>query len=50
MKIDQSTFIKDLVFEKVLTKCNANIILMQTRSTIKILNLENYDKTDPHKY
>lgn len=50
IKIDQSIFIKDLIIKKKLRKCNTNIILMKVSSAIKLLEFENYTKTDFHKY
>ena len=44
IKFDLSTFIKDLVIEKRLIKCNANIISMKARSIIKILDIKDYNK------
>lgn len=38
MKIDQSTFIKNLVINEGLEKSNANIIPMKASSVIEMLN------------
>lgn len=50
MKIDQSAFIKKLVFKEKLTKCNANIIPIKAGSAIEVLNPDNYDKINLHRY
>lgn len=50
MKIDQSTFIKDLVIKEGLTDCNANVIPIKTRSAIEMSKPDNYDKTNIHTY
>lgn len=50
MKIDQSAFIRDLVIDKGLTNCNANVILMKAGSVIEMLDPEDYNKIDLHKY
>lgn len=50
MKIDQSIFIKDLIIKKKLTEYNVNVILMKTRLIIKIIKLNDYEKTKIHKY
>ncbi len=46
MKIDQSAFIQDLVIEKGLTDCNANVIPMKAGSSIKMADLEDYESAD----
>lgn len=50
IKIYQSAFIRDLVIKEKLTNCNANIILMKTGSSIKMSDLEDYEKTDFYTY
>lgn len=42
LKIDQITSIWDLVIEKGLIKCNANVSFMKTDSSIKIIELNDY--------
>ncbi len=37
LKIDQSSFIRDLVIEKNLTNCNSNIIPMKAGSAIEMI-------------
>lgn len=46
IKIDHSAFIRNLVITKRLTNYNANIILIQAGSLIKIGDPEDYKKTD----
>ncbi len=46
MKINQSAFIRDLVIEKGLTDCNANVIPMKAESAIEMSDLENYEETE----
>lgn len=50
MKIDQLAFIRDLVIEKRLVKCNANVISIKARLAIKMLNSNNYNKINFYKY
>ena len=50
MKIHQSTFIQDLVIEKWLTNCNANVIPMKASSSIEMSDPEDYEKADLHTY
>lgn len=50
MKINQLAFIRDLIIEKILTKCNANIILMITGLSIEMLEPNNYKKTNLNIY
>lgn len=50
IKIDQSAFFKDLVIEEGLIECNINVIPMKARSIIKMLDLDDYDETDFHRY
>lgn len=46
MKIDQLAFIKDLIVQKRLIKCNPNVIPMKTSSAINISKVKDYKKTD----
>ena len=50
MKIDQSAFIKDLVIEKGFNDYNVSIILIKARSSIEMLDLDDYKETDFYKY
>lgn len=50
MKIDQSTFIKNLVINEGLEKSNANIISMKASSVIEMLDFGDYDITNFQKY
>lgn len=50
MKIDQTSFIRDLIIEEGLEECNINIIPMKAGFAIEMLNSENYDKTDIYEY
>lgn len=50
MKIDQSALIRDLVIKKRLTKYNVNVILIKARSSIKMLEPNDYNETDIHMY
>lgn len=50
IKIDQLAFIKDLVIEKKLTDCNANVILIKTGLAIEIEDPKNYNETDLQEY
>lgn len=50
MKIDQSAFIKDLVIEKGLIDCNANIFPLKVGSAIEMTNPEDYKETELRKY
>lgn len=50
IKIDQLAFIRDLIIEKRLTKCNANIILIKAGLSIEIFEPGNYNKTNFHIY
>ncbi len=50
MKIDQSTFIRDLVIEEGLEKCDTNVIPIKADLAIKMLDSKDYNKTDLHKY
>lgn len=50
MKIDKLAFIKDLVIDEGFTNCNAPIIPMKAGSLIQMLDPNDYEKTDLHKY
>lgn len=50
LKIDQSAFIRDLLDEKNLVKCNFIKISMKTGSVIKINDMTNYEETDIKAY
>lgn len=50
MKIDQLVFIRDLVIKEELMEYNANIILIKTRSAIKILDPDDHNEADLYKY
>ena len=50
MKIDQSAFIKDLVIEKGLNDYNSSIIPIKARSSIEMLDIDDYKETDLYKY
>lgn len=50
MKIDKSTFIRDLVIEKDLTNCNTLVISIKAKSSIKMLDPNDYNETNLHKY
>lgn len=50
IKIDQSAFIKNLVIQKRLIKCNTNVITMKARSDIEIFKLDNYKETNLQIY
>lgn len=50
MKIDQLVFIRDLVIEKGLTDCNANVILMQASSAIEMTDPKDYEGTKLQEY
>lgn len=50
MKIDQSTFIRDLVIEKGLIECNANVILMKAGSAIEMIGPNNYEEIEFQEY
>ncbi len=42
LKIDQSSFILDLVIEESLTNCNSNIIFMNAGSAIEMIEHDDY--------
>lgn len=48
IKISQSAFIRDLIIEEELTKCNTNVISMKTASAIKMTELEDYEEVNFH--
>lgn len=50
MKIDQSTFIRDLVVEKRLIKCKAKVIPIKVGSTIEITVSDNCNKINFQEY
>lgn len=50
LKIDQVVFIRDLVTEKGLTKCNRNVIFIKTGSFIKMIKFDNYEEIKHHPY
>lgn len=50
MKIDQLTFIRDLVIEEGLEECNANVIPIKAGLAIEMLDSKDYNKTDLYKY
>ena len=50
MKINQSAFIRDLVIEEGLIKCNTNVITIRAGSAIEMFDPNDYDKTDFHGY
>ena len=50
MKIHQSAFIRDLVIEKGLIDCNANVIPMKADSSIKMSDPEDYEEANVHTY
>lgn len=50
MKIDQSAFIQDLVIEKGLTECNANVIPMKADSAIEMSEPKDYEEADLSTY
>lgn len=50
IKINQSAFIQDLVLEKRLTNCNADVIPMKAGLSIKMSDLEDYKEGDLYTY
>ena len=50
LKIDQSSFIRDLVIEKNLTNCNSNIIPMKAGSAIEMIEHDDYEDTEIKPY
>lgn len=50
MKINQSTFIKDLVIRKKVIKCNANVILIIAGLAIEMTNADNNKETNLQGY
>lgn len=52
MKINQGTFIQNFVIEEGLIKCNVNVILIKTNSSIKMIQSDNYKELElcPYHY
>lgn len=50
MKINKSIFIKNLIIEKRVIDCNANIIPIKANLLIEMGDLGNYKKTDFEMY
>ncbi len=50
LKIDQSSFIRNLIIEKNLTNCNSNIIPMKAGSAIEMIEHNNYEDTEIKPY
>lgn len=50
IKIDQSAFIQNLVIKEKFTNCNANIISIKSRLSIKMIDLEDYKKANFYTY
>lgn len=50
LKIDQSSFICDLVIEKNLTNCNSNVIPMKAGFAIEMIEHNNYEDTEIKPY
>ena len=50
LKIDQSSFIRDLVIEENLTNCNSNVIPMKTGSAIEMIKHDDYEDTEIKPY
>lgn len=50
IKINQSAFFRDLIIEKSLIEYNANVIPMKARSSIEMLKLDDYNKTNLNTY
>ena len=50
IKIHQSAFISDLVIEKGLINCNANVIPIKAGLSIKMSDPENYEEANLHTY
>lgn len=46
IRIHRSAFIRDLVIEKELNDCNANVIQMKAGSSIKMTDAEDYEAAD----
>ena len=49
MKLDQSTFIQNLVIEKNLSNYNANLVLIKANSAINMPKVKNYEEKNLHK-
>ncbi len=50
LKIDQSSFIRDLVIEENLTNCNSNVIPMKAGSAIEMIKHDDYKDTEIKLY
>ena len=50
MKLDQSTFIQDLIIEENLSDYNANVISMKAGSVITMYKANNYKEENLHTY
>ena len=50
LKIDQSSFIRDLVIEENLTNCNSNIIPMKAGSAIEMIKHDDYEDIEIKPY
>lgn len=50
MKIYQSVFMQNLVIEKRLTNCNANVISIKMGLSIKMLDLKDYKEANLYTY
>lgn len=50
MKVQQSAFVRDLVIDKGLTECNANVIQMKAGSSIEMTDPEDYEKINLYTY
>lgn len=52
LKIDQSSFICDLIIEENLINCNSNVIPMKARSAIEMIKHDDYEDTKikPYQY
>lgn len=50
MKIDQSTFIRELVIKEGLIECNANVIPMKAGSDIEMIEPDDYEETELREY
>ncbi len=50
LKIDQSSFTRDLVIKESLTNCNSNIIPMKAGSAIEMIEHDDYEDTEIKQY
>ncbi len=50
LKIDQFSFIRNLVIEESLTNCNSNIIPMKAGSAIEMIEHDDYEDTEIKPY